>query len=83
MVTPSDALLTTTRNHPQDVQGRPVCIQVDDERWEILRFGNTLTPPFVPGPHRIKPHVASLRVRLDRQPPIARPMTPAPAGSAR
>lgn len=56
MTNPFDARLTITRNHPQDVQDRPVYIWVDGEKWEILRFGKTLTRPLAPGPHRIKAH---------------------------
>jgi len=56
MSTPPDARLTITRNHPQDVQDRPVYISVDDVPWAILRFGKTLARTLPPGPHRIKAH---------------------------
>jgi hypothetical protein len=50
------ARLTITRNHPQDVQDRPVYIWIDSEKVGILRFGGTFTCDLSPGRHRIKAH---------------------------
>ncbi len=48
--------LTITRNHPRDVQDRPVYISIDGERVGILRFNGVLTHELAPGPHRITAH---------------------------
>ncbi len=50
------ARLTLIRNHPEDVQDRPVHVWVDGERWENLRYGRPLTRDITPGRHRIKAH---------------------------
>ena len=53
---PAGARLTITRNHPRDVQDRPVYISVDGEKVGILRYGGVLTREMSPGHHRIKAH---------------------------
>jgi hypothetical protein len=53
---PGAARLTITRNHPQDVQDRPVYIWIDGEKIATLRFGGVLTHRLSPGHHRIKAH---------------------------
>ena len=70
MTTPLDARLTIARNHPQDVQDRPVYISVDGESWGILRFGKTLTRPIAPGARRVKAHntLFSHTLTIDAQP---------------
>jgi len=50
------ARLTITRNHPRDVQDRPVYISIDGEKVGILRFGGVFTREMSPGHHRIKAH---------------------------
>src|SRR4051812_24659450 len=51
------ATLTIVRDHPQDVQDRPVYLWVDGQKWDgILRFGKTFTQTLTPGKHRIKAH---------------------------
>ena len=53
---PGTARLTITRNHPRDVQDRPVYVSIDGEKVGILRFGKVLTHELSPGPHRITAH---------------------------
>lgn len=55
-MTDTTARLTITRNQPLDVQDRPVRIWVDDERWDNLTYGKTLSRDIAPGHHRIKAH---------------------------
>ncbi|MEO8678920.1 MAG: hypothetical protein ABI665_07735 [Vicinamibacterales bacterium] len=51
------ATLTIVRDHPMDVQDRPVYLWVDGEKWTgILRFGKTFTRELAPGRHTIKAH---------------------------
>ena len=51
------AHLTITRDHPQDVQDRPVYLWVDGEKWEgVLRYGAMFTRDLAPGPHTVKAH---------------------------
>ena len=50
-----NATLTIVRDHPHDVQDRPVYLWVDGEKWDgILRFGKTFTKTLAPGRHTIK-----------------------------
>lgn len=57
-VTPEPpATLTIVRDHPQDVQDRPVYLWIDGEKWDgILRYGQTFTRPLARGRHTIKAH---------------------------
>jgi hypothetical protein len=51
------ATLTIVRDHPQDVQDRPVYLWVDGQKWDgILRYGKTFSQTLPPGKHRIKAH---------------------------
>lgn len=52
----ADAQLTIVRDHPADLQDRPVYIYVDSELWEILRYGAKLSRTLAPGRHRIRAH---------------------------
>lgn len=46
-----------TRDHPQDVQDRPVYLWIDGEKWEgVLKYGKVFTSEIAPGPHLIKVH---------------------------
>lgn len=57
MPTPSLAQLEITRNHPQDIQDRPVYLWVDGEKWEgVLRYGKTFSRELPPGRHTVKAH---------------------------
>jgi hypothetical protein len=50
------ARLTITRNHPQDVQDRPVYISIDGERLGTLKFGGVFAHEIAPGHHRVNAH---------------------------
>ena len=47
--------LVITRDHPQDVQDRPVYLWIDGEKWNgVLRYGKTFERALPPGRHTIK-----------------------------
>jgi hypothetical protein len=47
--------LTITRDHPEDVQDRPVYLWIDGEKWDgVLRYNKTFTRDLPPGKHVIK-----------------------------
>jgi hypothetical protein len=49
------AQLVIVRNHPEDIQDRPVYLWVDGEKWDgILRYGKTFTRDLAPGHHKVK-----------------------------
>ena len=51
------ARLVIVRDHPLDVQDRPVYLWVDGEKWDqVLRFGRTFTRDIAPGRHKVKAH---------------------------
>ena len=52
----SDATrLVITRDHPEDVQDRPVYLWIDGEKWDgVLRYGKTFERDLPPGPHSVK-----------------------------
>lgn len=52
----TQATLIITRNHPDDVQDRPVYISVDGRQQGILRFNGTLRIELSPGRHAVKAH---------------------------
>ncbi len=57
MSTPAAAQLEITRDHPQDIQDRPVFLWVDGEKWEgVLRYGKTFARELPPGRHTVKVH---------------------------
>jgi hypothetical protein len=52
MPPPPAAQLEIVRNHPQDIQDRPVYLWVDGEKWDgVLRYGATFTRELPPGRH--------------------------------
>lgn len=56
-MTAAAAQLTITRDHPADVQDRPVYLWVDGEKWDgVLRYGATFTRELAPGHHTVKAH---------------------------
>jgi hypothetical protein len=68
---PDNAQLVITRNHPQDVQDRPVYLWVDGEKWEgVLRYNGSFTRELTPGHHVVKAHntLFSHKVEFDAQP---------------
>jgi hypothetical protein len=49
------AQLIITRDHPQDIQDRPVYLWIDGEKWEgVLRYGKTFTRELPAGRHTVK-----------------------------
>lgn len=51
------AHLVITRDHPQDVQDRPVYLWVDGEKWDgVLRYGKVFERELAPGRHTVKAH---------------------------
>jgi hypothetical protein len=49
------ARLVITRNHPQDIQDRPVYLWIDGEKWEgVLKYGKTFERELPPGRHHVK-----------------------------
>jgi hypothetical protein len=45
------------RNHPQDIQDRPVYLWIDGVKSDrILRYGKTFTQEIPPGHHTLKAH---------------------------
>ena len=65
------ARLVITRDHPQDVQDRPVYLWIDGEKWEgVLRYGKTFTRELPPGHHTVKANntLFSHKIEFDAQP---------------
>ena len=65
------AQLVIARDHPQDVQDRPVYLLLDGEKWDrTLKYGLTFTRTITPGRHRLKAHntLFSDTVEFDAQP---------------
>ena len=51
------AQLVIVRDHPQDVQDRPVYLWIDGEKWDgVLKYGKTFTRELAPGHHTVKAH---------------------------
>jgi hypothetical protein len=51
------AKLVITRDHPQDVQDRPVYLWIDGDKWEgVLKYGRTFERELSAGHHKIKAH---------------------------
>jgi hypothetical protein len=49
------ARLIITRDHPQDIQDRPVYLWIDGEKWDgVLKYGKTFEREVAPGPHKVK-----------------------------
>ena len=46
------AQLVIVRDHPEDIQDRPVYLWIDGEKWDgVLRYGKTFTRELPPGHH--------------------------------
>ena len=57
MTTAAPAQLEIVRNHPEDIQDRPVFLWVDGEKWDgVLRYGKSFTRELAPGRHVVKAH---------------------------
>jgi hypothetical protein len=51
------AKLVITRDHPQDIQDRPVYLWVDGEKWDgVLKYGRTFERALTAGRHKVKAH---------------------------
>lgn len=51
------ATLVIVRDHPQDIQDRPVYLWINGEKWErSLKYGKTFERELLPGRHRVKAH---------------------------
>ena len=49
------ARLEITRDHPEDVQDRPVYLWIDGEKWDgVLKYGKTFAREIAPGRHTVK-----------------------------
>ena len=49
------ARLVITRDHPQDIQDRPVYLWIDGEKWDgVLKYGTTFTRDLAPGAHQVR-----------------------------
>jgi len=49
------ARLVITRDHPQDIQDRPVYLWIDGEKWDgVLRYGKTFEREVAAGHHTVK-----------------------------
>ena len=49
-----ETLVTVTRTSDKDVQHRQVILSIDGEPFGTLMFGQTVTKPVAPGPHKIR-----------------------------
>jgi hypothetical protein len=57
MTTAAPAQLEIVRNHPEDIQDRPVFLWVDGEKWDgVLRYGKIFTRELAPGRHVVRAH---------------------------
>lgn len=51
------AKLVITRDHPQDIQDRPVYLWIDGEKWDgVLKYGRTFERELPAGHHAVKAH---------------------------
>jgi hypothetical protein len=49
------ARLVITRDHPQDIQDRPVYLWIDGEKWDrVLKYGKSFERELPPGHHIVK-----------------------------
>ena len=52
---PDAVQLVIVRDHPEDIQDRPVYLWIDGEKWDgVLRYGKMFTRELPPGRHQIK-----------------------------
>jgi hypothetical protein len=65
------ARLVITRDHPQDIQDRPVYLWIDGVKWDrALKYGATFTRDVPPGRHTVKANntLFSHTVEFDAKP---------------
>lgn len=49
------ARLIITRDHPQDIQDRPVYLWIDGDKWEgVLKYKKAFERELAPGHHKVK-----------------------------
>jgi hypothetical protein len=49
------ARLVIIRDHPEDIQDRPVYLWIDGVKWDgVLKYGKTFERELPPGPHTVK-----------------------------
>ncbi len=51
---PPNAIISITRDTPDDVQDRWIRVWLDGEAQDVLRYGMTLTREIAPGHHTLK-----------------------------
>ncbi len=61
----TSATVTVTRNAADDVQDRVVTLWLDEERWDVLRYGQTLTRNVPPGRHIVKAHNTLISTKFE------------------
>lgn len=61
----TNATLSVTRNAADDVQDRVVTLWLDDERWDVVRYGQTLMRSVPPGRHIVKAHNTLIATRFE------------------
>jgi hypothetical protein len=65
------ARLEITRDHPEDIQDRPVYLWIDGEKWDRpLKYGKTFERDIAPGRHQVKASntLFSTKVEFDAAP---------------
>jgi hypothetical protein len=68
------ARLTITRDHPQDIQDRPVYLWIDGEKWDrALKYGKTFERKLAPGHHVVKASNTLFRTTVEFDAAPARP----------
>ena len=60
------ARLLITRDHPADIQDRPVYLWIDDEKWDgVLKYGRTFERELPPGRHKVKASNTLFKTRVE------------------
>jgi len=60
------ARLIITRDHPQDIQDRPVYLWIDGEKWDgVLKYGKTFERDVTPGHHQVKASNTLFSTKVD------------------
>lgn len=61
----TNATVIVTRNAADDVQDRVVTLWLDGERWDVLRYGQTLSRSVPAGHHIIKGHNTLIATKFE------------------
>ena len=60
------ATLEIVRDHPQDIQDRPVYLWIDGEKWDgVLKYGKTFAKNVRPGHHTVKASNTLLSTKVE------------------